>query len=517
MDLEALQDIALAGAGERSIDAVLGRIVGGLHAQDGVALARIWLVEPTEPHLQLVASAGAARDGSSVWSRTDGRCARLPLSDARKVGAVAASGEGVLVNDVASSAWADREWMERERIVAFAGQPLVFRGDILGVVAVFRRAPIAPDEFRWLRALADYAAVAIAHARAFSDNEQLRERLERENTYLREEVDTARAFGRIVGRSRALRRVLQQVDVVAGTDATVLILGESGTGKELIAREIQERGRRAGRPFVRVNCSAIPRDMFESEFFGHTRGAFTGALKDRGGRFELANGGTLFLDEVGDLPLELQPKLLRVLQEGQYERLGDERTRQTDVRIIAATNHDLESRVRTGHFREDLFYRLSVFPIELPPLRARRDDIPLLTMHFVKACADRLGVPAPRVSLEIAGRLSHYSWPGNVRELQNVVERAVILAKGGPLRMGHGLGFGSRRPSAAAAPSSDDAGIIITDREWRHRERTNLLAALKRTNGRIYGVGGAAALLGVKPSTLSSRLKSFGIQAGDAH
>jgi transcriptional regulator with GAF, ATPase, and Fis domain len=255
--------------------------------------------------------------------------------------------------------------------------------------------------------------------------------------------------------------------------------------------------------------------MFESEFFGHTRGAFTGAIKDRGGRFELANGGTIFLDEVGDLPMELQPKLLRVLQDGQYERLGDERTRQTDVRIIAATNHDLESRVRTGLFRQDLFYRLSVFPIELPPLRARRDDIPRLAMHFVKVCAERLGVAAPPVPIDVIERWKHYSWPGNVRELQNVIERAVILARGGPLRVPPDLAFGRTRMAPDVSP--DDAEVIVPDQEWRHRERTNMLAALKRTKGRISGVGGAAALLGVKPSTLSSRLKSLGIQAEDAH
>jgi transcriptional regulator with GAF, ATPase, and Fis domain len=386
----------------------------------------------------------------------------------------------------------------------------------LGVVAIFRRASISSDEFRWLRALADYAAVSIAHARAFSENEQLRERLERENTYLREEVDTALAFGRVIGRSRALRRVLKQVEVVAGTDATVLILGESGTGKELIAREIQERGRRAGRPFVRVNCSAIPREMFESEFFGHARGAFTGALRDRAGRFEVANGGTIFLDELGDLPLDLQPKLLRVLQEGQYERLGEDRTRQTDVRVIAATNHALETLVRAGRFREDLFYRLSVFPIELPPLRARRDDVALLAMHFVKACAKKLGVPVPRVSEDAVERLKHYDWPGNVRELQNVIERAVILAAGGPLRLDSA--FNSVSPDMSVSTSdSDPNDAVITEAEWRRRERSNLVAALRRAGGRIYGAGGAASLLGVKPSTLSSRLKSLGIQADGIH
>jgi transcriptional regulator with GAF, ATPase, and Fis domain len=530
MDLEALQDVALAGARERSLEAVLTRIVEGLRRQDGVALARVWLIDrgdrcQTCPLasscanrsrcLHLVASAGTSLDRNTDWSGTDGRFARLPLA-VRKVGTIAASGTGLLLNDVASDHWADPEWVAREHIVAFAGQPLVFRGDTVGVVAIFRRARVSSDEFRWLRTLADYAAVAIAQARAFAEDEQLRERLERENTYLREEVDAALAFGRVIGQSRTLRRVLKQVEVVAGTDATVLILGESGTGKELIAREIQERGRRAARPFVRVNCSAIPREMFESEFFGHTRGAFTGALRDRAGRFEVANGGTIFLDELGDLPLDLQPKLLRVLQEGQYERLGEDRTRNTDVRVIAATNHRLEALVRAGRFREDLFYRLSVFPVELPPLRARRDDVPLLAMHFVKACSKKLGVPVPRVSVDAIERLKHYDWPGNVRELQNVIERAVILAAGGTLRLDAGFNpiLADATPSASDPDSTDG---IITDAEWRRRERSNLVAALRRAGGRIYGTGGAASLLGVKPSTLSSRLKSLGIQAAGVH
>jgi transcriptional regulator with GAF, ATPase, and Fis domain len=530
MDLEALQDVALAGARERSLGAVLTRIVDGLRRQDGVALARVWLIDRGDrchscsqagscanrsQCLHLVASAGASLDQQTDWSGTDGRFGRLPIA-VRKVGTIATTGTGLLINDVASDQWADPEWVAREHIVAFAGQPLVFRGDTIGVVAVFRRAEVNSDEFRWLRTLADYAAVAIAQARAFSENEQLRERLERENTYLREEVDAALAFGRVIGRSRALRRILKQVEVVACTDATVLILGESGTGKELIAREIQERGRRAGRPFVRVNCSAIPREMFESEFFGHARGAFTGALRDRAGRFEVANGGTIFLDELGDLPLDLQPKLLRVLQEGQYERLGEDRTRNTDVRVVAATNHKLETLVRAGRFREDLFYRLSVFPIELPPLRSRRDDVPLLAMHFVEACAKKLGVPVPRVSVEAIDRLKHYDWPGNVRELQNVIERAVILASGGTLRLDGG--FNPVLADATGSETDRDPGDgVIPEDEWRRRERSNLIAALRRAGGRIYGAGGAASLLGVKPSTLSSRLKALRIEADCIH
>src|SRR5262249_41439952 len=380
--------------------------------------------------LHLVASAGSphASPGED-WSRVDGEFRRFPLG-VFKVGRVGAAGSALLLNDPMAEGWVRLDWVQREAIRSFGGQPLVFRGEALGVLGVFRRAPIAEDEFRWLRTFADQAAVAIANGHAFAEIERLRQQLEAENAYLREEVDTAHAFRRIVGQSPSLTKILSQLELVARTDATVLILGESGTGKELAAREIHERRRRASRPLIKVNCSAVPPDMFESEFFGHVRGPFPGALRDRPGRFQLAHGGTIFLDEVGALPLELQPKLLRVLQEGQYERVGEDTTRQVDVRVIAATNRDLPAEVRAGRFREDLYYRLNVFPIELPPLRARKDDIPPLAAHFVCVAAHRLGVAEPRITLQDFDDLSGYDWPGNVRELQNVIERAVILSRG---------------------------------------------------------------------------------------
>ena len=337
--------------------------------------------------------------------------------------------------------------------------------------------------------------------------------LEDENAYLREEVEVALAFGGIVGQSQALRDILAEVELVAPTDATVLVLGESGTGKELLAREIHERSRRAGRPLIKVNCSAIPREIFESEFFGHVRGAFTGAVRDRPGRFKLAERGTIFLDEVGDLPLDLQPKLLRVLQEGQYERVGDDTTRSIDVRVIAATNRDLSRDVSAGRFREDLYYRLSVFPLSIPPLRERKEDIMPLAMHFIALVAKEIGVsPVPQLSEQQQATLRAYEWPGNVRELQNVIERAVILGRGGELRVDQVLGTrGERRKTSSAPPTPRIE--VISDVEWRRRERENLVAALTRTAGRIYGAGGAAELLGVKPSTLQSRLRSLGIRA----
>jgi transcriptional regulator with GAF, ATPase, and Fis domain len=354
---------------------------------------------------------------------------------------------------------------------------------------------------------ANQAAAAVANARAFSELDRLRQQLESHNAYLKAEVDSALSFGRIIGRSRALRHVLRQVDDVASTDTTVLITGESGTGKELLAKEIHERGPRSQRPFVRVNCSAIPREMFESEFFGHVRGAFTGALRDRPGRFQIADGGTIFLDEIGDLPLELQPKLLRVLQEGEYERVGEDVTRKVDVRVIAATNQNLAEAARAHRFRQDLFYRLNVFPLELPPLRARADDIPLLAAHAIAEVSARLRILAPPLTQADTARLQQYEWPGNVRELNNVIERAVVLSKGVRLRLDLAL---SDVPPAAIPPS-DRSEMILTDREFRERERSNLMNALKRADGRIYGEGGAAELLGINPTTLASRLRALKI------
>jgi len=344
------------------------------------------------------------------------------------------------------------------------------------------------------------------------ENARLRRQLAQDNAYLREEATRELAFGEVVGYSQAMRRVLEQVDLVAPTEATVLILGETGTGKELIARAIHARSRRRDRPLIKVNCGGIPRELFESEFFGHVKGAFTGALRERAGRFQLAHGGTLFLDEVGDIPLELQSKLLRVLQDGEFERVGDDRTRRVDVRVIAATNHDLAEDVEAGRFREDLFYRLSVFPIHLPPLRDRREDIPLLTAHFLRQACHRLHRASVTATEDQLRQLHAYAWPGNVRELQNVLERAVIVSRGGPLRLDLVLPTGvlGRRvvPSRALTPPA----AAVPEAEQRHWERENLLAALQQTGGKIYGPSGAAALLGIKPTTLASRLKALGIE-----
>ncbi|PTL81660.1 sigma 54-interacting transcriptional regulator [Vitiosangium sp. GDMCC 1.1324] len=526
---EALQSIALAVAQVRALDEVLDAVVRGLAAQPEWALARLWLIRPgdlcascpmraecpdTSRCLHLVASAGTPRHGRKPWTRLDGRFRRFPLG-VRKVGRIATTGQGMLLQRVGGdSEWlVDRAWAEREGIRAFAGQPLVFRGEVLGVLAVFSRRELGTREFSWLRTFADHAAVAIANARAFEELARLRERLEQERDYLREEVRDALSFGEIIGRSAPLQRVFQQLEPVAATNASVLILGESGVGKELVARALHERGPRRGRPLIRVNCASIPRELFESEFFGHVKGAFTGALKDRAGRFQLADGGTLFLDEVGEIPLELQGKLLRVLQEGTFERVGEDETRRVDVRVIAATNRDLEREVHEGRFRRDLYYRLSVFPIEVPPLRERTEDIPLLAAHFVRMASARLGRPAPALGAAQLEALQRYDWPGNVRELENVIERAVILSRGAEtLRLDLALPEQARRSHASSTRTErQPTPTVVTDTELRRRERENLQAALEAAGGRVYGPGGAASLLGLPPTTLASRMKALGI------
>lgn len=301
--------------------------------------------------------------------------------------------------------------------------------------------------------------------------------------------------------------------MVAPTGASVLITGASGTGKELIAHEIHKRSDRSERRMIRVNCSSIPRELYESEFFGHVKGAFTGAVKDRAGRFELAHEGTLFLDEVGEIPLELQSKLLRVLQEGTFERVGDERTRNTDVRIIAATNRDLKREVEEGRFREDLYYRLNVFPIEVPPLRKRKEDIPLLAAHFLELNARKLNFPKPKLSHANMNQLQTYDWPGNVRELQNVIERAVITSQSGKLRFDLPTGKASRE-APIPIPKGYETGEkpkVLTFEEIRQLDRDNLLAALRQTGGKVFGTGGAAELLNTRPTTLASRIKRMGL------
>jgi formate hydrogenlyase transcriptional activator len=339
--------------------------------------------------------------------------------------------------------------------------------------------------------------------------DQEKTHLEPQNAYLLDELHSEQNFGDVIGTSSALRKVMRQVELVAPTDATVLITGESGTGKELVARAIHAQSARNGRALIKLNCSAVPEGLFESEFFGHVRGAFTGALKDKPGRFELADRGTLFLDEIGEVPLAMQAKLLRVLQEQELERVGDTHTRKVNVRVVAASNRDLMREVDEGRFRRDLFYRLRVFPIEVPPLRERREDIAPLVAHLIRQSARRMNRPEPRVTQAALTELTSYDWPGNVRQLQNVVERSLILWQDGPLMFDLPAQRTTANLGEIAPPAARRA--LVTREELKRQEREAVVVALRQTNGKVSGPGGAAELLGMKPTTLTSRISALGL------
>jgi transcriptional regulator with GAF, ATPase, and Fis domain len=516
MQLEALQSLALSVAAARSPDSVMAEMVRGLGMTAGVALARVWLLrtEPgEEPYLELRASIGASIVDPLVrWTRTDGAHQRIPLSYG-KVGQIAATNMPLLLQRGPRDWLLQPDWAEGEKIQSFAGQPLTFRGQVHGVVALFSRNRLEVQDLSWLRVFADHAAVAIANARAFEEIERLKERAELERDYLREAVRTALREGEIVAESARMKAVLRQVEHVAKTDSTVLVLGESGVGKELIAAAIHRMSRRRDGPLVRVNCASVPRELFESEFFGHVRGAFSGAFRDRQGRFLLADGGTIFLDEVGEIPFELQSKLLRVLQEHTFEPVGDDRTRTVDVRVVAATNRDLSVATEEGRFRRDLYYRLSVLPIEVPPLRDRREDILPLARGFIKATAARLHVPEPALHTAAETALLSYEFPGNARELQNLVERAVVLA---PMNQGQ-LRFDLARSDAKATspppvPPPADPGEVVPMTAIRDIERRNIVRALAQCQFKVSGEGGAARMLGMSASTLAYRMKQLGIR-----
>jgi len=378
--------------------------------------------------------------------------------------------------------------------------PLLSRGRVLGVLALsrFTEGGFTPEEIEFLCQVARQIAIAVENALAYGEIAELKERLAQEKLYLEDEIKGEMDFEGIVGQSSGLRTVLQLVDTVASSDSTVLLLGETGTGKELIARAIHERSRRKDRTFVKLNCAAIPTGLLESELFGHEKGAFTGAIAQKLGRLELADQGTLFLDEVGDIPPEIQPKLLRALQEREFERLGSSNTKRVNVRLVAATNRDLEKMVESREFRSDLYYRLNVFPIRIPPLRERPDDIPLLVRYFTQKYSRRMEKQIESIPAAALDKLSEWHWPGNIRELENFIERAVILTRGTTLQvpLSELKNGNSQVPTPARSASS---------------EREQLLRALKATNGRVGGPDGAAAKLGIKRTTFISKMKKFGI------
>lgn len=393
--------------------------------------------------------------------------------------------------------------LERHGIEALVLTPLT-KGDMfIGGIAFARLTcrPFTPEEVSILEDVSRPVASALANALAFQEIATLRARLEDENLALKEEIDAAAAVGGIIGASAALAAVMDRVSRVAATESTVLISGETGTGKELIARAIHSGSPRAQRALIKVNCAALPEGLVASELFGHERGAFTGALQRRRGRFELAAGGTIFLDEVGELPAAVQVALLRVLQEGEFERVGGSETLRTNGRVIAASNRNLEEAVREGRFRRDLFFRLNVFPIRLPPLRERSEDIPLLVDYYTRHYARRVGKPVSSVAPGAMEILERYTWPGNVRELQNVVERAVILAQGHALQA-RDFELPSLQPERGAGPFLGDP---------RDQERQRIEAALAASGGRVSGPYGAAKELGIAPSTLESRIQRLGI------
>jgi formate hydrogenlyase transcriptional activator len=397
--------------------------------------------------------------------------------------------------------FAEHESLLREGVLSAITVPLTTRGKILGTLNVASRLTgrYGEDECSLLEAIAEQVALAIENLLAYEEITALKSRLEEENLYLQEEVRTEAAFGDVIGTSPAILGVLASVRKVAETESTVLVTGETGTGKELIVRAIHGLSRRKDEILVKVNCAALPAGVIESELFGHERGAFTGALTRRVGRFELAEGGTLFLDEVGDLPLELQAKLLRVLQESEFERVGGTQTLKVDVRLIAATNRDLAQAVGEGRFRADLYYRLNVFPIAIPALRERPDDIPGLVRHFAKHYAVKMGRPTGTLERGVLDRLTAYHWPGNVRELQNVIERAVILSSKGKLEIG----------DLSVTPAA--AGVSREGQRLEDVERRHIQAVLEKTGWRVSGERGAAKILGLKRTTLDARMKKLGI------
>jgi formate hydrogenlyase transcriptional activator len=405
-------------------------------------------------------------------------------------------------------------YFEKEGLQSACWLPLISRTRVLGVLGLSRLEdiPFSGDDVSFLMQIANQVAIAVENALSYRQISELTNKLAQEKLYLEDEIRTEANFEDIVGKSPALHRVLKLVETVAPTDSTVLIFGETGTGKELIARAIHDLSSRNSNTFVKLNCAALPAGLLESELFGHERGAFTGAVAQRIGRLELANHGTLFLDEVGEIPLELQPKLLRILQEQEFERLGGTRTIRTDVRLIAATNRDLAAMVQEQKFRADLFFRLNVFPVELPPLRERAEDIPLLVRHFAEEFSRRMGRKVEAISSQTMNALREYQWPGNIRELQNVIERSVILSSGPSLN----VPVAELHPRAMPTPANEAVPAKSTRRTpvrsiLAEVDRDQIIRALEDAGGRIGGAGGAAARLGLKRTTFITRMKKLGI------
>lgn len=511
---------------KRPLSETLQAIVSQISSREEIALVRIWLIDkgdicgscimrPECPNqekcLHLTASEGNSLVGEKIWQETAGQFQRFPIG-IRKIGLTAQSNEPLLLKDIDKNnvKWIKKkDWVKKEKIKGFVAFPLKFQDNILGVIGVFSRKNISDESFEWLRVYAEQASIAIANASASEEIEKLRQKLEDENSYLKEEIQEIGQHKFLIGESPVWTKILRQIELVGESEATVLITGESGTGKELVARAIHDASPRNERPLVKVNCAAITAELFESEFFGHVKGAFTGAFAERLGRFQIADGGTIFLDEIGEIPLALQGKLLRVLQEKQFERVGEDKTRTVDVRVVAATNKDLEKEVEKGNFRQDLFFRLSVFPVNVPPLRERIEDVEPLTQHFLQRFSVKRRAKALTATKEDIEALKTYSFPGNVRELENIVERAIILAQSGTLNFQIPGVFDQITSPENIEKQTNQP--ILTFKQLKDLERKSITQALKASNYKVYGKGGAAELLGSKPTTLISKIKSIGI------
>jgi formate hydrogenlyase transcriptional activator len=413
-----------------------------------------------------------------------------------------------------------------EGLKAVCSIPLVDRGRAVGILSILRttETPFTPEDVDFLSRASGQIAIAIENALAYREISELKDKLAQEKVYLEEEFRSEMGFEQIIGNSSGLKHVLQMVETAAPSDSTILLLGETGTGKELIARAIHDRSRRKQRTFVKLNCAAIPTGLVESELFGHEKGAFTGAIAQKIGRLELADQGTLFLDEVGDIPIEIQPKLLRALQEREFERLGSTHTRKVNVRLVAATNRDLEKMIANREFRSDLYYRLNVFPIRIPPLRDRKEDIPLLASYFVQKFAKQMQKRIDAVPVVVMKGLTAWDWPGNIRELENFIERAVLLTRGKSLEapLAELRKTDVAEPSRAVLPEiKRGAGEATNSRsdksnvadEYARKQRDQIVQALAACKGRVGGADGAAARLGMNRTTFLSRMKKFGIYA----
>jgi len=520
--LEMLRRVTRDMAVTPELPELLDSIASALAEHTGAVFVRVFLYQTDEECDVCRARRGSDSGGADAAKRLHLRADRgdlqgilqdhhaLPMDSPSPPGKVARERKPFLTNDLLAAVKGRVpeelfRFYEEIGVVAAGARPLEFRGELIGVIGMLSRRPFDPQEFELLGIFADQAAVAIKSAHLFAELERYKDRLQVENEYLQEEIRTERGFEEIVGQSPTLRSVLRKVKQVAPVETTVLLTGETGTGKELIARAIHALSPRKDRPMIKVNCGAIPQGVVESELFGHEKGAFTGALQRRIGRFELADKGTLFMDEVGELPLDTQVKLLRVLQEQEFERLGGSRSITVDVRLVAATNRDLEKEIAEARFRADLYYRLNVFPIRIPALRERPEDIPSLVRHFLASFQRKLAKPLRGITPDGMQRLKDYPWPGNIRELQNVLERACVLARGPIVDVSTALGSGDE-PTPETNPTADDRILTLDEHEQMQIRR-----ALDEAGGKIHGPRGAAALLGINASTLRSRMEKHGM------